>query len=206
MTIRIHGDKIEFPDSTEQTTAASSIWSDVDGDAVLETDGKKLTVDANVGELGLKSRITTDASILELKAGSGGIADVSISDTEVILGADSVTKTKLKGTVNVNTDNNSIWGGGVIQSLGVQGRIVNKHTGGDATLIWRTDTGRILGFATGDTRKDLGGISTDGTNLYFDGLVTRTSQVEGLDKKLAIKDKIIEKLEARLTKLEARIK
>jgi len=110
------------------------------------------------------------------------------------------------GRVNINTDTDSIWGGGVIQSLGVEGRIVNKHTGGDATLIWRTDNGGILAFATGDTRKDLGGISTDGTNLYFNGLITRTSQVEGLDKKLAIKDKLIEELSARLDKLEKRLK
>lgn len=81
MTIRIHGDKIEFPDSTEQTTAASSIWSDVDGDAVLETDGKKVTVDANVAELGAKARITTDTGILELKVGSGDLADMVLTDS-----------------------------------------------------------------------------------------------------------------------------
>jgi len=69
-------------------SGGSSIWTDVDGDAVLETDGKKLTIDANVGELGLKSRITTDASILELKAGSGGIPDVTIADSGLATVAD----------------------------------------------------------------------------------------------------------------------
>ena len=60
---------------------------------------------------------------------------------------------------------------------------------------------------------NIGTIRTQASNVYFDGLVTTFSQVENLestfaevDKKLAIKDKIIEKLEARLTKLEARIK
>ena len=81
MTMRIHGDKIEFPDSTEQTTAASSIWSDVDGDAVLETDGKKLTVDANVAELGAKARITTDTGTLELKVGAGDLPDMVLTDS-----------------------------------------------------------------------------------------------------------------------------
>jgi hypothetical protein len=44
------------------SSGGDSIWTDVDGDAVLETDGKKLTIDANVAELGAKARITTDTT------------------------------------------------------------------------------------------------------------------------------------------------
>ena len=34
--------------------------------AVLETDGKKLTIDANVAELGAKARISTDTNLQSL--------------------------------------------------------------------------------------------------------------------------------------------
>jgi len=87
-----------------------SIWTDVDGDAVLETDGKKLTIDANVGELGLKSRITTDANILELKAGSGGIADVTIADTGLTTVADLTVNGMTVGVGNNPSQLNTVVG------------------------------------------------------------------------------------------------
>ena len=43
-------------------------------------------------------------------------------------------------------------------------------------------------------------------NLYFDGLVTTFAQVEGLEAKLNAKDKLIEKLSARLDELELKFK
>jgi hypothetical protein len=62
-------------------SGGDSIWTDVDGDAVLETDGKKLTIDANVAELGAKARITTDTNLLEFNVGSGSLPDVTIADS-----------------------------------------------------------------------------------------------------------------------------
>ena len=91
-------------------TGGDSIWTDVDGDAVLETDGKKLTIDANVGELGLKSRITTDASTLELKAGSGGIADVTIADTGLTTVADLTVNGMTVGVGNNPSQLNTVVG------------------------------------------------------------------------------------------------
>jgi hypothetical protein len=105
-------------------SGGDSIWTDVDGDAVLETDGKKLTIDANVGELGLKSRITTDASTLELKAGSGGIADVTIADTGLTTVADMTVNgvTVGKGNGNLNT----VLGNGALSA---------NTTGGDTVAV-----------------------------------------------------------------------
>ena len=81
-----------------------SIWTDENGNAVLGKDNKKLTIDANVAELGAKSRITTDTKTLEFKVGSGGLPDFSLSDTEVILGSDTVTKTRLMGDVVLESE------------------------------------------------------------------------------------------------------
>ena len=78
-------------------SGGSSIWTDVDGDAVLETDGKSLTIDANVAELGAKARITTDTNSLELKVGSGGLPDVTITDAGLTTEADMT----VNGMVNV---------------------------------------------------------------------------------------------------------
>jgi hypothetical protein len=62
------------------SASGDSIWSDVDGDAVLETDGKKLTIDANVAELGAKARISTDTNLLEFNVGSGSLPKMSINN------------------------------------------------------------------------------------------------------------------------------
>jgi hypothetical protein len=48
--------------------------------ASLTKDGKTLTVDPNVSELGIKSRLTTDSSMMEFKVGEGGLADMVLSD------------------------------------------------------------------------------------------------------------------------------
>ena len=92
--------------SFTEGSGGDSIWSDVDGDAVLETDGKKLTIDANVAELGAKARIATDTGTLELKVGSGGIADVTIADTGLSTVADikvnGVTVGKGEGNLSHN--------------------------------------------------------------------------------------------------------
>ena len=220
-------------------SGGDSIWSDVDGDAVLETDGKKLTIDANVGELGLKSRITTDASTLELKVGSGGLADVSISDTEVTLGADSVTSTMLKGKVGFNDIPNDGFSSTAIGEA--NGHLVKLNDGGYICVGSRSDLSSMSGLkyvsGWGDIALHTNGgdrliIDNDGSvkmpsvyngfntgnspNIYMssDGMLHRSTsafysaeEVElAIDKKVAVKDKIIEKLEARLTKLEARIK
>ena len=92
--------------SFTEASGGDSIWTDVDGDAVLETDGKKLTIDANVAELGAKARIATDTGTLELKVGSGGIADVTIADTGLSTVADikvnGVTVGKGEGNLSHN--------------------------------------------------------------------------------------------------------
>ena len=71
------------------------------------------------------------------------------------------------GYVMINTTSSSLWGGGVNQQLGVQGRIVTKHTGGDPFLVWRTDTGGLIAFSSGSTRTDVGSISTNGSTTSY---------------------------------------
>ena len=73
-------------------SGGDSVWTNLNGDAVLTKDDKNLTVDANVGELGLKSKITTDTNSLEIKVGSGGLPDVTVYDN----------KLDINGTLSIN--------------------------------------------------------------------------------------------------------
>ena len=73
-------DQVTTYTKDEVDTLADSLWKDVDGDAVLEMKGKKFTVDANVGDINVKSRLTTDCVTMEFKAGAGGTADMTLSD------------------------------------------------------------------------------------------------------------------------------
>ena len=130
------------------SSGGDSIWTDVDGDAVLETDGKKLTIDANVAELGAKARITTDTPSLEFKVGSGGLPDMTIGGTGVISAQGIYDLTTNAVAPNVCVD-----GGGVLRRSTVA-----------------------------------------------------TYSAEEVDARLAIKDKLIEKLSARLDALEKRVK
>mgnify|MGYP000344735846 CR=1 FL=1 len=74
-----------------------SIWTDVNGAAVLESDGKSLTLNADVAELGAKARITTDTNSLEFNVGVGNLPDVTISDT----GLTTEVNMTVNGMVNV---------------------------------------------------------------------------------------------------------
>ena len=270
MTIRIHGDKIEFPDSTEQTTAASSIWSDVDGDAVLETDGKKLTVDANVAELGAKARITTDTNLLEFNVGSGGLPDVTIADSGMTTASDMVVNLHTLGRGSGNHANSTAFGyASLSKATGNQNTAIGYHTLAENTsgkqntavgsqAMLKVTTGS---FNTGLGDSSFGLLTTGGSNTAVgyqagytlvsgsnnicigkgaqpssssvsneatigDANVTRVRTGSGgilwnkssrdiveldtalneVDKKLAIKDKLIEKLSARLDKLEKKLK
>jgi hypothetical protein len=292
----ITGAKVAFqafpkPDS-------ESIWTDVDGDAVLETDGKKLTIDANVAELGQKARITTDTGTLELKAGSGGIADVTIADTGLTTVADItvngikvgrgagdiVTNSTLgfnafinntsgenntalgintlrssqvgiqntavgsgaldNSTSNNNTaigyysgttlttgQNNTLLGHDAqtsspdvsnevtignddVTSTRLKGAVTNTHSSGGevklydgavTTTVTRSDIS-IAHHIFQDQNGQIGVIRSNNGSLYFDGLVTTFAQVEGLEAKLSAKDKLIEKLSARLDSLELKFK
>ena len=128
------------PISVGGSGSGDSIWTDVDGDAVLETDGKQLTIDANVAELGTKARITTDTGTLELKAGTGGIPDVTISDA----GLSTITDMYVNG-VRVGMgggayaiESNTVVGKGALganvtgtNNLGVGFNSLGKNTGGN---------------------------------------------------------------------------
>ena len=161
----------EVAETTGSGGSGDSIWSDVDGDAVLETDGKKLTIDANVAELGAKARITTDTNSLEFNVGSGSVPEMTIASDGAVVTTGKVT---------------------VGESLSVAGNGV---------------------FQASMTAKDLptvGPASTPNLHINANGAFYKTSwagySVEEVDKKLAIKDKLIEKLSARLDKLEKKVK
>ena len=79
---RVNDDLVLSTASTGRMTIGT------DGTVSTAKDGKSLTIDANVGELGVKSRITTDTGALELKAGSGGLPDVTITDAGLTTEAD----------------------------------------------------------------------------------------------------------------------
>ena len=99
----------------------------------------------------------------------------------------------------------------------------SKDYGAQITAIGRAYNKADLVFTTGDT--DAMVIKSDGLvgilnirdtvqtpNVYVDGggdlykSTTATYSAEEVDKKLAIKDKLIEKLSARLDKLEKKVK
>ena len=172
--------------------SGSSIWSDVDGDAVLETDGKKLTIDANVAELGAKARISTDTNLLEFNVGSGGLPDMIVNDGFVKLQRDGQE-------ININPSYSDT-GNAIIESNDPIGLMSGSKLG----LLVRTD-----GVVT--LPNIPAGAASGGPNLYAgsDGVIhtlsTRYYNTEEVDKKLAIKDKLIEKLSARLDELDKRV-
>jgi hypothetical protein len=175
-------------------SGGDSIWSDVDGDAVLETDGKKLTIDANVAELGAKARITTDTNSLEFNVGSGGLPDMIVNDGFVKLQRDGQE-------INLNPSYGDT-GNAIIESNDPIGLMSGSKLG----LLVKTD-GSI------DMPQVYNGFNTsNGPNIYMssDGKLHRSTSAfystEEVDKKLAIKDKLIEKLSARLDKLEKKVK
>jgi hypothetical protein len=143
--------------------SGDSMWTDVDGDAVLETDGKKLTIDANVAELGAKARITTDTNSLELKVGSGSLPEMIINSDGAV-GMGDTALFQANGAIKFST-------------LGDAAGVPNFHIGASG-YVYRS------------------------TTTMYSAEETETA----IDKKLAIKDKLIEKLSARLDKLEKRIK
>ena len=66
------------------------IFKDVDGNAVLTNDEETLTIDANVGELGAKSRISTSTSVLEFNIGGGSLPDMQVNSAGRVDIADSL--------------------------------------------------------------------------------------------------------------------
>jgi len=163
------------------TGGGDSIWSDVDGDAVLETDGKKLTIDANVAELGAKARISTDTNSLEFNVGSGSLPEMTItSDGGVEVNNVTVGKIKSPGDISFHSNDENIM---TIAS----GRLILPTTPG----LYNTPMK---------------------PNMFIDdtGVVIKSVAImysaEEVDKKLTIKDKLIEKLSARLDELEKKLK
>ena len=246
----------------EKGEDGESIWTDVDGDAVLETDGKKLTLDANVAELGAKARITTDTNSLEFKVGSGDLPDVTLTDTGMTTVSDMVVNLHTLGRGSGNHANSTAFGyGSLSKATGDQNTAVgyytlnvntsgrnntalgsqtlaknltgNCNTGlGDSALNSLTTGGgnTMIGYQAGFTlvsgsnnicigkgaqpssstvsnEATIGDANVTKVRMGNGTSLTTTFDVDiAIDKKLAIKDKLIEKLSARLDKLEKRMK
>ena len=181
---------------------------------------KKTTGTNNTG-IGYKAGDTLEGGFNNLLLGYNAQPSSPTVSNEVTIGDDAIISTRLKGNVYApkkfvlgsevtNTRNADLYVKGYGNSV-----VIDEGYGGDgiysALSIRRVkSTGDFIDFwgeggVTGDGQK-VGSISYNSAGLYFDGLTTTISQVEGLDKKLAIKDKLIEKLSARLDKLEKRMK
>jgi hypothetical protein len=172
-------------------SGGDSIWSDVDGDAVLETDGKKLTIDANVAELGAKARITTDTNSLEFNVGSGGLPDMIVNDGFVKLQRDGQE-------INLNPSYGDT-GNAIIESNDPIGLMSGSNLG----LLVKTDG--IVGLPSIRDTVQTPNVYVDGGGDLYKS-TTATYSAEEVDARLAIKDKLIEKLSARLDKLEKKVK
>jgi len=142
---------------------------------------------------------------------------------EVTIGNDDVTNTRLKGSVAIG---NAAWSGGATDGLGIQA--TSNSSSPFAFYIKNSDNTLLTSVrCNGDTNFHgnvgmLGLIGSVGTynnissggvpNLYIDsnGTIYRSTatfySAEDVDKKLAIKDKLIEKLSARLDSLELKFK
>jgi hypothetical protein len=239
-----------FSSSGSGGSGGDSIWTDVNGDAVLETDGKKLTIDANVAELGAKARITTDTNSLEFNVGAGSLPKMSVGsdgkvDIEGVLEAKTNAyfgNTSSASVVNMNTVANWNYSGlNVIRhsSNNGQPRLIGMPLGGDplnSTVIgeynaiwgmynstptsgstsaslkgelvygahsghkWYNNGSKVMSIAS-DGRVDItGSLYVNGTPKSLDAMVT------DLEKDVKLKDKLIEKLSARLDKLEKKLK
>jgi hypothetical protein len=114
--------------------------------------------------------------------GSGVDTETVNSMNQTVIGNDRTVKASLRGSLEVksHTDDISL-------STNANGRVTLNQTPSLSTTVKQ---GNVYMNESGA--------------LYLSTASTYT--VEEVDKKLAIKDNIIEKLEARLTKLEARIK
>jgi hypothetical protein len=190
-------------------TGGDSIWSDVDGDAVLETDGKKLTIDANVAELGAKARISTDTNLLEFNVGSGGLPDMIVNDGFVKLQRDGQE-------ININPSYSDT-GNAIIESndpIGLMsGNKLGLLVGTDGKVTIPTGNVDITKVVTAEKFVSTTGATTaDAPNVHMTAggsiikSTTATYSAEEVDARLAIKDKLIEKLSARLDKLEKKVK
>ena len=155
-------------------------------------------------------------------------ASTPTADNEVVIGNDNIEKTRLKGSVTVG---DATWSGGGTDGLGIQAS--SNSSSPYAFYIRNSDNNLLTSVrCNGDT--SIGGnLSTSGSatfssqvvcpslptvgpssaaNLFVNAAgalykVTGTLySTQDLDNMFAQKDKLIEKLEARLTKLEARNK
>ena len=154
-------------------SGGDSIWSDVDGDAVLETDGKKLTVDANVAELGAKARITTDTGILELKVGSGDLADMVLTDSELTVHDKKVTtEAPIDGKQYARKDGDwsEVTGGGGASTT-FNG--VKSHSFSPGTSSWSDNQTHAFNGKPGSWKTMGKGPSYNSTQTYF--LIIRIS-------------------------------
>ena len=137
--------------------------------------------------IGQSSASTLTSGNNNIVIGTSAQPSSATVSNEVTIGNDDVTKTRLMGEIDVTTS------GGSKVTL-YDGAITTETTRSDLSVshhIFKDENGQI------------GVIRSQDGNLYFDGLVTTFAQVEGLEAKLNAKDKLIEKLSARLDELRA---
>ena len=94
---------------------------------------------------------------------------------------------------------------GKVQIPTSSGSLIQFYDGTVTTKTTRSDLD-VNHHVFEDENGYIGGLRSKNGNMYFDGLVTTFAQVEGLEAKLSAKDKLIEKLSARLDKLEKKLK
>jgi len=158
--------------------------------AVGHESGKGLTSGEYNTIIGRASGSTLTTGVNNVLIGDNVQPSSPTVDNEVTIGNDDVTKTRLRENVEIGMGVNDTYvvaNDGVIKTKCNNAGNVNHH-------IFDGPSGVI------------GSIRSNGGNMYFDGLVTTFAQVEGLEAKLSAKDKLIEKLSARLDELEKKVK
>ncbi len=145
--------------------------------ALLKVDGQTNTA------LGYEAGKTLTSGSNNTFIGYGAQPSAPNVSNEVTIGNDDVTKTRLKGDIYANGTAN----------------ITKKLTCANLTMTGYPTTGPGSEYAPNMY------IDDDGS-IFKSGFVTNYITEEEVDKKLAIKDKLIEKLSARLDELEKRVK
>ena len=183
----------------------------------------------SIGESAGSATLTGSNNTLLGSGAQPSSADVS---NEVTIGNGSVTSTRLRGNVVVqegsvrvessgNTDIKAVAPSGQYATLQVDNATVKysmqvRPDEGNSFVIRNETTGQnSMSIATDGKVTFTGipmGVASAGPNMYMgsDGVLFRLEttyySTEEVDKKLSIKDKLIEKLSARLDELEKRIK
>ena len=106
----IDGEKIAI----QAFPAAAEIWTEPEigttnyiGDVTVSKDNKTLEIDANVGEIGIKSRITTPLQ-LEMNTMGGGLPDLTVNDGRVDVRTSLYVNNQQVGTATGNVPIGSI--------------------------------------------------------------------------------------------------